>query len=132
MKKYLATILLLVGVVMLFSGCTQKNTVEIVKKESFYSDFTVEGNKVYIKCELAVDNSTGQEATVEFYADFPDDVNIGLLTSARLMGYQENGGTSEFSLAEGKQRVVVVFIGDFAGTNQKHDRNLPNITLVRK
>ena len=117
---------------MIFGGCSPKNKIEIVKKGSFYSDFVVKGEKVYIKCELEVNNSTDDNAIVEFYASLPEEVKLGLLKNDEMKGYQENSEISEFSLPEGKSRIVVVFIGDFAGTNKKHDRNLPNIGCITK
>ena len=130
-QGYFSITLILVGI-MLIGGCSPKNAIEIVINESFYSSFIVEGEKVYIECELMIKNSTGEDAIVEFYADFPDDVDLGLLEKSRLKGYQENREVSEFSLLEGETRIRVVFIGDFAGTNLKHDRNMPNITIEQK
>ena len=128
---FIVALLLLCSTVML-SGCRNENIIEIVKRESFYLNFTVEGNKVYIECELSVNNVAGKEVEVEFYAYFPDDVNSGLLKNERLKGYQKDKKTSKFFIPEGNKSIVIVFVGDFAGINKKHDRALPKITIVNQ
>jgi hypothetical protein len=130
MRNYVI-IFLLISIITMFCGCAKKNTLEIINKESYYSNYIIDGDKVYIECELAFNNLRETETTIELYADFPDDVELGLLKNAKIMGYHDDLLTSTFSLPEGKTRIFVVFIGDFAGTNQKHDRNLPNITIVQ-
>ena len=129
MCNYFKMVLVLIGVCMIFGGCTPKNTIEIVAKESFYSNYIIEGDKVYIECKLMIKNVIGNDVAIELFADFKDDVEAGLLKEAQLKGFQEDRETSEFILSQGTKRIVVVFIGDFAGTNQKHDRNLPIITI---
>ena len=122
--------LIIVNMIAILLGCSTQDTIKIIEKESYYSDFVIEGDKVYIECELTVDNSSGEEVSVEFYADFPHDEKLGLLQNATIKGFQEDKNLSEFPLQKGKTRLRVVFIGDFAGTNQKHDRNLPDISVV--
>ncbi len=72
-------IVLIPGIVsmLLLNGCSQEHKIEIIKEESFYSDFTVEDDKVYIQCELTMNKTTNREQKVGFFAYFPDDVGLG-------------------------------------------------------
>lgn len=119
MKKYVLT-LLLVGVAVIFCACANGN-VSIVEDESFYSDFYVDDNAVYINCTLTVEAPKDQR--VYFVGDFEDEVEVGLLKERLLK-------TTPFDIQKGKQTIEVTFMGEFGGTNKKADRKLPGITVV--
>lgn len=134
-KKYIilpVIILLIVGVIFMqvFTKFRHENKVRIIGNESFFSEYSVDGNNVYIKCEITVINRTSEVIKVGFFADFLEDVQLGLLKDTKLKGYKEDKRTEEFYLQKGQNRIVVVFIGEFAGTNQKANRNLPLIEIV--
>lgn len=121
MKKYVLT-LLLVGVAVIFCACTNGG-VSIVEDESFYSDFHVEDNAVYINCTLTLEASKDQR--VYFEGNFEDDVKTGLLTEPTLK-------TTPFDIKKGKQTIEVTFMGEFGETNKKADRKLPEITVIQE
>jgi hypothetical protein len=112
------------------NGCGAKKAVEIVYEDSYFSDFYVEDEKVYIECALSVNNATGAEQAVEFVADCSDDVKGGLLKYAELHSYSADHETVKFHIPTGETRIEVIFIGEFAGNAQKQNRLLPNITVV--
>ena len=53
----------------------------------------------------------------------------GLLKKSLLSGYASDYETTEFKLEKGDNWIEVIFIGDYAGKNQKYDRLLPEIII---
>ena len=118
---------------LFFSSCTtKKDSVRIVNEESFFSDFFIEDNKVYIKCELVIENLSSNEVKVEFVGNFEKDYENGLLKTSQLSGFKEDKSTKVFNLPQGRSRLEVYFIGEHAGNQQKYDRRLPPIEVIRK
>ncbi len=117
-------------VIMILGLCScQEKEIGIDTEESFYSDFEVEDEQVLIYCTILIENPTKSEANITLSANFDDDVKLGLLEEASLDGYQPDLETKTFKLIKGDNWIDVVFIGDYAGKNQKHDRLLPDIQL---
>ena len=117
--------------IMVFALCScQKKEIRIDAEESFYCDFEVKDDKVLIYCTILIENPTNAEADIMLSANFENDVKSGLLKESPLDGYQSDLETKTFKLVEGDNRVDVVFMGEYAGTYQKHDRLLPEIQLI--
>lgn len=117
-------------VIMILGLCScQKKEIRIETEESFYSDFEVKDEKVLIYCTILVKNPTKSETNITLSANFDDDVKLGLLKDPSLDGYQPDLKTKTFKLIKGDNWIDVVFIGEYAGKNQKHDRLLPDIQL---
>lgn len=133
MKKYIyALIFLFVGmsVVVLFTSYKTTNKIYIDKKESYYSGFEVKQDKVYIKCYITLKNEFNIEKTVKLSANLPEDVTIGLLKNETAKALCENGAEKIFILPPNSSKSFdVIFVGEFSGKNQKHDRNLPEINV---
>ena len=131
MARCFAVILAVVCVlcsVIGFSSCEQ-NDVRLNEDKSFFSDFKIENDKVYLYCTLFVENSSKTERTVTLKASFEADVKNGLLKEALTVGYSFAEGAEEFRLQKGENQIDVVFIGEHAGGDQKHDRRLPDIMI---
>ena len=111
-----------------FSSCEQ-NDVRLNEDKSFFSDFKIENDKVYLYCTLFVENLSETERTVILKASFEADVKNGLLKEALTAGYSFAEGAEEFRLQKGENQIDVVFIGEHAGGDQKHDRRLPDIMI---
>lgn len=104
--------------------------VYIISTESYYSDFSINDQVVEIKCSVVVKNTYDTEKTVKLTAHFPDDVGV-LLKESQLFAKNCLDNSEIFTLpANSKKRIDVVFVGDFAGTNKKHDRLLPKISII--
>lgn len=104
---------------------------------SYFSDFKVNGEKVYIYCKMTITNSSLIDKTFRLNAILKDDVKIGkigkigLLKSDNLKGYNEDLSSDIFTIEKNKYNIFsVVFVGEFAGTYEKHDRNLPEIVIT--
>lgn len=121
MKKSILT-LILVFATVIFCACANGG-VSIVEDESFYSDYYVENEKVYINCTLTICSSKDQ--TVSFVGNFEADAETGLLTEETLK-------TTSLDIKKGKQIIDVTFVGEFGGTNKKANRNLPDISVLHK
>ena len=130
MTKKLLGLLMCLVLIISFSGCRQKSEIYIDTQESFYSDFFVSNNKVYIKCILTINNTTEDDVNASFIGYFYEDVKTGLLKNAELKGYEDDFETSSFSIPKGKHNLTVTFIGEFAGNNQKSNRQLPDIRII--
>lgn len=128
-KKIIVFGMIVSALLSLFS--CYKESISINTQESYYSHFKVEDEKVYIYCNLFIDNSSEDEADVKLIASFEEDVKNGLLTEAVLNGYLVDSEKQTLHLEKGENRVEVVFIGEYAGKNQKHDRMLPHIQIIK-
>jgi hypothetical protein len=123
---------------MTFSCISTKNQklgLEIIYKKSWFNDFEVIDDKVLIKCTITIKNNTGNNIEYRINAIFNDDVRIELLRNETLEGYKEDLVTNVFTISSNEtiEYEKIVFIGEFAENNQKHDRNLPkkiNIILL--
>ncbi len=119
-------------------GSCKENTVttadvekEIVidTEKSFFSDFQVKNDKVYIYCTVLMRNFGGEEKKVTLKGVFPKDAENGLLKQKELAGYTIDYSSEVFVVEQGEHWIDVVFIGDFAGNNQKYSRLLPQIII---
>ena len=133
MEKYiyfLVLILLSASILMLFTSCNAADQICLDKNTSCFSDFEVKGDKVFIKCRITLINKFDVEKSITLSAQLPEDVTIGLLQSSEIKALNEDGSERVFVLAPNEATSFeVVFIGEYAGTNQKYDRNLPEINI---
>lgn len=102
----------------------------VSESDSWFSDFYVLNDKVYIECVVTVECS--EATSIQLYGCFPKDEGK-LLKDALLLGQFGDSMDSLQDTAElpaGTTELHVYFIGDFAGTNQKQDRLLPTLYFV--
>lgn len=129
-QKFLIVFLLSLSFIGLCLCSCQKREISIDEEESFYSDFKIENNKVYIYCNVLIKNPNKDGTKITLNGVFEDDVKNGLLKESLLTGYASDFETTEFGLQKGDNRIEVVFIGDYAGKEQKYDRLLPEIKIT--
>ena len=128
MKKTLSILFVLCMVLSLFS--CQAKVIELNEEKSFFSDFKIENNKVYIYCTLFIENKSDTEKVISLKASFEKDVETGLLKEALVSGYSLDESTQEFQLKKGENQLDVVFVGEYAGVDKKNDRLLPDIEIT--
>ena len=128
MKK---TLVLFCMVCMMLSliSCQTKD-IKLNEEKSYFSDFKIENDKVYIYCTLFIENKSDTEKVISLKASFEKDVENGLLKEALVSGYSLDESTQEFKLQKGENQLDVAFIGKHAGIDKKHDRLLPNIEIT--
>ena len=103
----------------------ETNPVRIDYQKSFFQDFDVENNIVNIKCYLYIYNVYEQDR--KFYIRAKSSEDVGKLLNNEDLIINENGEEKVFELkANESSNIDVVFEGEFGGTNQKLDRELPN------
>lgn len=126
--------LLCVLLIFSFSSCSIEKTPILDNSEnSYFVDFYTEGDTVYIECVLNILNPNNTEVDVGITAIDNEDVEIGLLKSAKLIAVDKDSGEESFSLKSGENTITVLFKGDYAGIFQITQRDLPRfITITEK
>lgn len=115
---------------MLFASCKSTDEIYVDKKRSYFSDFEVENDKVFIKCYITLTNKFDVEKIVNLSTKLPEDVTIGLLKNEEIKALNEDGSEMVFVLPPNASKSFdVVFVGEYSGINQKHDRNLSEINI---
>ena len=128
MKNFLVLLCIVCMMLSLFS-CQVKD-IKLNEEKSYFSDFKIENDKVYIYCTLFIENKSDTEKVISLNASFEKDVELGLLKEALVSGYSLDESTQEFKLQKGENQLDVVFIGKHAGADKKHDRLLPDIEIT--
>ncbi len=128
MKKFLVFLCIVCMTLSLFS-CQAKD-IKLNEEKSYFSDFKIENDKVYIYCTLFIENKSDTEKVISLNASFEKDVENGLLKEALVSGYSLDESTQEFQLKKGENQLDVVFIGEHAGADKKHNRLLPDIEIT--
>ena len=132
MKRYIISLCLLV-LLLTLSSCinNSKDSIRLVADDSYFSDFEVKDDLVYIECFLTIENRGKADVSFTISADFNDDVGR-LLNEKTLYAMDSQGERQVFFLsAKATEKwILCTFIGTYGGTSQKADRNLPsNITF---
>ena len=128
MKKILVLFCMVCMMLSLIS-CQAKD-IKLNEEKSFFSDFKIENDKVYIYCTLFIENKSDTEKVISLNASFEKDVEIGLLKEVLVSGYSLDESTQEFKLQKGENQVDVIFVGESAGADKKYDRLLPDIEIT--
>lgn len=103
--------------------------VIIIEEESYFHDFVVKSNKVYLSCDITVKNLMDQDASFYLIGNFIEDEGR-LLAKGRLSAKNIETKDNLFHIGEYETKTyAVVFIGEYAGTYEKHDRLLPELEI---
>ncbi len=130
-NKVLFSSIVIVMVMVLFCSCEKnKEDVKILKSDSWFHEFYIKDDKVFIKCEITIQNCGDKDRYINLLANMEEDKNNGLLKSSIVSGYDKKGNDKFFIPAKSKKNWEVLFIGDFAGKAVKQNRNLPMIDVV--
>ena len=109
--------------------------LEILKEKSYFHEFEVINEKVLIRCNIFIKNNTKNNVSFKINAIFKDDVRTGLIKQEILEGYNEDLETNIFTISANEiVNFTVIFLGEFAGQYQKHNRELPkkiNIDILK-
>lgn len=110
-----------------FLSNSQNNTIRINYESSFFHDFYVQEDNVKIRCELSIYNTSEEDIKFYIKAKSFEDVNT-LLSKEDLIIKDVNNKEKIFELKANEARTFEVFFGgEYGGTCQKKDRNLPDI-----
>ena len=109
-------------------GCKAKG-ISIVFEDSYTSDYEVAGDKVHINCKMVISNSNEEAKRIKIKGYIERDFNSGLLKNPYVFGYDKDLSSDIFEVIPGENVLEVTFLGDFGGTNQKSDMELPLVTI---
>ena len=136
--KSIVIVFTFLSIFVLLNACENSqppssSLITIDKSKSFFSDFEIRDDKVYILCNVVIKNTFSIEKEIKLNAIFNDDKESGLLKEALLAGYKDDFETDIFCVNSGETIIKVFFVGDWGGNRIKHDRNLPdiNITIIQ-
>ena len=115
--------------IFLIYGCINNKNIYIDKGNSFYYNFSIDGNYFYNVFELEICNNTNHEKVVKLLGNFTEDKKHGLLKNSKVEG-NEGEDSYDISVKPIKQRIRLVFKDEFGGSNQKHSRILPDIEII--
>lgn len=101
-------------------------TTEINHDKSFFIDFRVEDEKVYIECDLTIESKMDYDVYIEGHLPLYEGK---LLKERSICAYDKETGSDRFKLVHGTNKFTVVFVGDYGGTHQKINNLLPDITI---
>lgn len=136
-KKYTMIFFLLAAMSFIIFLClmikleNKKQEIKIEREDSWFSDFYIKENKVYIQCYITIRNDSNEDQYIKLLAHMEDDAKNKLIKHSIVTGYDEKGSDKFFVPADSEINYIeVFFIDDYAGEEQKQDRNLPEIELV--
>ena len=135
MKIVLPLLILVLCIIFLIFAIPQlksdKAGVFFVKERSWFSDFQVQGQAVEFLCEITLKNTSEAPAQIKIRGSFPEDVGR-LLEEDFLIAKGDDGEDAVFFVpAKSEKTFTVFFVGTFAGVNEKHDRTLPELEIIR-
>ena len=116
-------------IILMIFGCKPANNIWIDKEQSFFSNFKIIDEKVYMKCELVIQNTYNINKNIKLTATSEKDKQSGLLTDDIMIGYDNNCQTDIFTIVPGTNKLSVYFVGSFGGMEIKYDRLLPQIEI---
>ena len=132
MKKYTIFLCALICLSMLvaLTSCKTTANISVDEENSYFSDYVIEDDKVYIKCHVILTNTYDAEKTVNLSAKLPQDAASGLLKDEKIKALNEDGSQVTFVLPpNSSESFDVVFVGDFAGYERKYDKHLPEMII---
>lgn len=96
----------------------------MLKKLCFWqynnSDYEIIDQKVFIKCDLLIENKSDVTKTFNLEAIFPEDEKSEFLKNANVYAFDEKGNYLELELnPKTSKRFEVTFVGDYGGYEKK-------------
>ena len=125
------------------------DNITIIEEESFFSEFKVIDNMVYIFCKYTIENNSDEDVYFELIANMPNEQKSGLITGSKLIAYgvekeqfleiNEDGNKTVPIITDGPvfklhthktQEYYIVYTSKYGGTEKKQNRLLPITSLV--
>ena len=132
MKKLIILVLLLC-LTLVACGKTEPNKDEVYvdKEGSFFSNFVVSDEKVYISCFVCIENNSNREKEILLIGTFADDYEHKLLKEKRLVATNlAEPNEIKLLVPPGGKYFDVVFCGNHGGNMLKQDRLLPQLEII--
>ena len=133
-KRVVVLIFFLTVMSYLLCACeSQSGTPEITidYEKSYFLDFSVEGERVIIRCHYSIINHSNTNRSIQLQGDFQDDCDLGLVREGKLYARIDLEAESEIVvLLPGNNEVDVLFVGTYGGNNIKNNRLLPKTAVL--
>lgn len=143
--KRIAALLMIMALVFSLAACTMPDyasssersnkiakEIKLIREESFFDDFEIDGITVNITCDLTFKNTSDKEATFYLTGDFKDSYESGLVKERYLRGINFEDKQEKLTLKpKQKKTFLYVFKGDHGSGNQMGSRLLPDIKIYR-
>lgn len=141
-KKYLISLIcvifivfvLLIIIIFAITVPTSHNNSEylhIIEDASYFDDFYVKDDKVYIMCYITISNSSTSDINFTMCGELKADVIIKLLKEPYVYIYNDNNEQQIFHINHNENKLFeVTFVGDCDGRYKKTNRLLPKITII--
>lgn len=131
MKHCTVLVYLLVLCCLLGACDTKEMPITIDEEASYFDNFVVIDDFVYIYCTVFLNNDSTKTYEVELYGTFEKDYVSGLLTEERILAVTADDTSSHIlTVPPGGYYFDVVFIGGHGGNPTKHDRLLPELEII--
>lgn len=138
MGKKMTILLVVVIIIFILGGGylkqrnRSKGDIVILEKESYLSDFIVEGDVVQISCVISIENRSDVDRTIKVMGDFKNEIETGLLKERKLQGVFTDENLNEITIASNStlKNRRVVFYGEYGGVKKMKNRNLPDIEII--
>jgi len=132
MKRIMSLALLLC---IILSACDNADTniadIYIKEDESTFCNFEIKDEKVYIFCNIYIQNDSSREKKISLIGTFASDYKYGLLKEKQLIATTiEEPGETRLLVPPGGKLFNVVFCGNFGGNIEKQNRLLPQLEIV--
>lgn len=145
LKGYIMIVVFILFLCVILLGLPSKKNKEAIiidKEHSYFHDFKIYNDKVYMYCTITLENITDNNLSFSIFAEsYKDKVN-GLITNERMKGYEWeiDEKTREIKVTDKKiffinrkqkiSELKIVFIGEHGSGNMKDNRNLLDIYIV--
>lgn len=132
MEKSVSLILAVLTTLCILVSCgnvTGAKELKVIDSKSYFSEYTVEEQTVNIKFCITIKNQTDTNVTFKLIGDFSKDEGV-LVKNRRIIAKEISTGEEKLSIQPKEEKTFeLVFIDAYAGTNQKKDRLLPEISF---
>lgn len=108
------------------------NTIFIIEDKSYFIDFVVSEDKVYLNCKVMICNSYDYDKIIELYAYDYEDVKGGLLKNEVVQGINKDTLDNTITIKPGMNLLEISFVGEFNYNYQKINRNLPKKIEIKE
>lgn len=108
-NKVLPCIVIIIVIVCLSlcirMGIDAEGDLKVLRSDSWFDDFYIKEDKVFVKCEITIQNRSNQNRYVKLFANMEEYANNGLIKSPIVPGYDKEGNDKFFIAANTKKHI---------------------------
>ncbi len=109
-----------------------EGSLTVTRDKSFFNDYDIDGENVYIRCSICIENTADTPIEFNLSASSPDDYGK-LLDNSGLEAVTSSNETEAFIIEAGStQTIEVTFLGKKGPKDTKADRLLPKRIIIEQ